>query len=65
MLVARAAPETSICRAKINTGSSTTFSTAPDTSPIMEKKALPWKRSWLLSTQDMHIKGAPQRIKTR
>ena len=36
------------------------FSTAPDTRPIMEKKALPWKRIWLLSTQEASTKGAPK-----
>ena len=33
-----------------------------ETRPIMEKKAFPWKRSWLFSTQDMHRNGAPIRI---
>ena len=39
--VAYAAPRTPKPNVKINIGSSTQLSTAPDTSPIIEKKALP------------------------
>ena len=59
--VAAAAPRTPIRKAKMNRGSNPMFSTAPDTRPIMEKKAFPWKRIWLFSTQEERTKGAPKR----
>ena len=41
MLVASAAPATPMFAPKIRIGSSATLSTAPETRPIMEKKAFP------------------------
>ena len=49
-------------KVNMSSGSSAQLTTAPETRPIMEKKAFPWKRSWLFSTQDMHRKGAPSRM---
>ena len=61
MAVAAAAPMTPILNTKMNRGSRPMFKMAPDTRPIMEKKALPWKRIWLLRTQEARTKGAPKR----
>ena len=64
-MVAIAAPRMPMSSPKISSGSSTQFSTAPLVRPIMANTALPWNRSWLFSTSDAHIYGAPSRIYAR
>ena len=49
-------------KVNMNSGTSTTLSTAPDIMPYIAWVALPWKRIWLLITIEAVINGAPNRI---
>ena len=54
-MVASAAPVTPMSKPKMRSGSRARLRIPPVVRPIMAKKALDWKRSWLLSTRDAHI----------